>query len=108
MNGFFVNDSKQDVNASIIGSLANLEGALADVTTAGTRVQLPNIPCREVTVIAKDTNTGVIYVGGSDVASTKYGVKLKADGSFTFPVANVNQIYIDASVSGEGVSYVAI
>ena len=32
MNGFFVNDSKQDINASIVGSLANL---LTDVSTTG-------------------------------------------------------------------------
>jgi len=101
-------DGKIQTSSTVVGSLANLEGALADVATVGERVRLPDIPCREITVIAKDTNTGSIYVGGSDVAPTKYGVKLKAEGSFTFPVANANQIYIDSSVSGEGISYVAI
>lgn len=81
---------------------------LLGVTTSGARVPLPNIPCSEVTVIAKETNTGVIYVGDSNTSSSRYGIKLKADGSFTFAVKNANLIYIDASVSGEGISYVAI
>lgn len=81
---------------------------LLNVPTSGTRVPLPNIPCGEVTVIAKDTNVGFIYVGDSNTSSTRYGVKLKPDGSYTFTVNNANLIYIDASVSGEGVSYVAI
>lgn len=85
-----------------------LKGAVQNVATAGTKIQLPNYPCREVTIIAKDTNTGNIFVGGSDVSSAVYGAKLKADGSITLSVSNTNLIYIDTSVSGEGISYVAI
>jgi hypothetical protein len=85
-----------------------LKGAIQNVTSAGSRVRLPSFACKEVTIIAKDTNTGVIYAGGSDVSSSVYGVKLKADGSFTFPVSNASMIYIDASASGEGISYIAI
>ena len=107
MNGFFVNDSKHDVNATVVGSLANVSNVL-NVTTAGVRVQLPDIPCREVTLIAKRTVTGYIYVGDSLVSNLRYGVELSAKEAFTFAVANANQIWIDASVSGEGISYVAI
>jgi len=81
---------------------------IVNVTTAGTRVQLPNLPCREVTIIAKRTNTGYIYVGGSNVSSTSYGVELAAKDSITLVVNNANLIWIDASVSGEGITYVAI
>ncbi len=91
----------------ISGSSINVSN-VATVTTAGTRVQLPDIPCREITIIAKRLNTGYIFVGGSNVSSTVYGVELAAKESFTFVVANANLIYIDASVSGEGISYVAI
>jgi hypothetical protein len=86
----------------------SLKGALGIVITAGTRIQLPNYACREITIIAKEENTGVIYIGGIDVASTVYGVKLKPRDSITLKLSNTNLIYIDASVSGEGVSYVAI
>jgi len=79
-----------------------------NVTTAGTRVRLPNIPCKTVTVIAKKTNTGSIFCGMVTVSSTVYGVELEQKEAYDFDVYNANEIYIDASVSGEGISYVAI
>jgi hypothetical protein len=85
-----------------------LNGKTKNVSTVGTRVQLDNIPCKEVTVIARKGNTGSIYVGGSDVSSILFGVELMANESFTFAVSNANLIYIATSVSGEGVSYVTI
>ncbi|MDD4775434.1 MAG: hypothetical protein PHG75_02900, partial [Syntrophomonas sp.] len=85
-----------------------LKGATATVTTAGTEVQLPNYACREVTIIAKRANTGYIYIGGSDVSSTVYGAELAAKESITLAVNNTNLVYIDSSVNGEGISYVAI
>lgn len=94
-------------NVVLMGSNL-IKGALATVTTAGTRVQLPNYVCREVTLIAKNGNTGSVFVGGSDVSSTVYGAELTAKDSLTLAVSNSNLIYIDASVNGEGVSYVAL
>jgi hypothetical protein len=85
-----------------------IRGAKQIVATAGTRVQLPDFPCREVTLIGLKTNAGSIYVGGSDVSQTVYGAELQAKNSLTLAVKNTNMVYIDTSVSGEGVSYVAI
>jgi len=102
------------VNANLKGIMKSIQGSainscgIVNVTTAGTRVQLPNIPCREVTIIAKRLTTGYIYAGNNAVSAASYGVELAAKESFTFAVANANQVYIDASVSGEGISYVAI
>jgi len=96
------------MKTEINGSLANVKGAVVNVTTAGSRVQLPNIPCNVVTITAKRENTGYIYIGGSDVSSTVYGDDLASKESFTLQIANLNQLYIDSSVSGEGISYVAI
>ncbi|MFP7225678.1 hypothetical protein SFC42_21575 [Priestia filamentosa] len=96
---------KGDFNFSA-SSVVN--GKVKNVTTAGTKVRLDDIPSREVTVIARKGNTGSIYVGGSDVSSSVFGVELAANESYTFVVNNANAIYIDASVSGEGVSYVAL
>ena len=92
----------------ILYSPAAITGALATVVTAGVRVQLPSHPCQEVTIIARRLNTGYIYVGGSTVSSSAYGAELQARGSIVLRVNNSNLIYIDASVSGEGVSYFAI
>jgi hypothetical protein len=79
---------------------------VATVAAAGTRVQLPSAAATKgVMVIAKPGNTGYIYVGSSTVSSTVYGAALAASGGVLLPVANANLLYIDASVSGEGVSY---
>lgn len=85
-----------------------LKGDVIKATTAGAPVRLPTYPCREVTIIALKGNTGSIFVGGSDVSLTRYGVDLGAKESFTFTVSNTNMIYIAASNNGEGISYVAI
>jgi hypothetical protein len=85
-----------------------LAGKKKVVTTKGTRVSLDNIPCTEVTVVALKSNQGSIYVGGSDVTATQYGYEMLADQGFTFKVNNANLIYIDASVNGEGVSYIVV
>lgn len=100
-------DAVSKPKVTIAGS-DTLNGRLKSVTTAGTRVQLDNIPCKEVTIIARKGNTGSIFVGGIDVSSTVFGVELDADQSFTFSISNSNLIYIDSSVNGEGVSYVTV
>lgn len=81
---------------------------VVNVVTAGTRIQLPDVNCQEITIIAKDTNVGPVYVGDVTTSSTQYGVKLKPDGSFTFAVINANMLYIDTSANGDGISYVAL
>ena len=83
-----------------------LVGATINVTTAGTRIQLPSIPCKKVIITAKRANTGYIYIGGSDVSSTVYGLDLSNNEYRTIEVSNTNLIYIDSSVSGEGISYI--
>ena len=102
------NTKSDTINTQLTGSITG-KGALATVTTAGTRVQLPSFACRIVTVIAKLNNAGSIYASPDNlVSATNYGVELKAGSSYDFEVANTNQIYIDASVDGEGISYVAL
>jgi hypothetical protein len=87
-------DNLSKPKVTIAGS-NSLQGKLSNVITAGSRVQLSNISCREVTVIARKGNTGSIYWGGSDVSSMLFGVELEANESFTFSVGNANLIYID-------------
>lgn len=85
-----------------------ITAAIQTVTTAGTRVQLPSIACREVTLIALKDNTGSIYVGGGNVSSSVYGAELQAKDSITLALDNASLAWLDCSVSGEGVSYVAV
>jgi hypothetical protein len=79
------------------------------VTTAGTAVTLASsTPAKRVTITALDTNTGVITVGGSGViaaSGTRTGVPLSAGDSYELDIDNLSKVYIDATVSGEGVSF---
>ncbi|MEH6943924.1 hypothetical protein [Bacillus sp. JJ722] len=99
-------DNKPITDVSLKGS-SKLKVGRASVATAGTRVQLPNIPCKEVTITGLKANKGTIFAGDETVSS-QTGIELDAKDSFTFVVSNVNLVYIDAAVSGEGVTYVAI
>lgn len=98
----------QQMQATVESGSWQLKGAVQNVVAAGTRVQLPYYLCRTVTIMAKRSNTGSIYIGGNDVSSTNYGIELLAKETFDINVANANLIWIDASVSGEGISFVAV
>lgn len=86
-----------------------------NVTTAGTKVQLSTtkIDASSIIIRAKLANTGIIYVGDSTSASAAAGMPLQAGESneLTAPPTtrgallrfNLQNIYIDASVNGEGV-----
>lgn len=80
------------------------------VAAAGTREALAaSTACKWVSVTAKQTNTGVIVVGGTSVVAasgaTRRGTPLAAGDSFSFQIDNLNDVNIDATVSGEGVTY---
>ncbi len=75
------------------------------VPTAGSRVQVStrSLPSCEVILAAPSTNTGYIYVGDVNVSSTRYSSRLLPGEEVHLSVADVNKVYIDASVNGEGV-----
>ena len=78
------------------------------VTTAGTRVVLATTQTlvSGVTIKALSTNTGIIYVGNSTVSSSN-GFRLSASAEIFIEIDNLATIYIDSSVNGEGISYIA-
>jgi hypothetical protein len=64
----------------------------------------------QVTIIAKVANTGQVYVGGSDVASTTNdgldagdSLEITANGWL-----DLKDVYIDADTNGEGVDFYAV
>lgn len=80
------------------------------VTTAGTDVQLSatTVPCKKVLIQAQTDNTGWIAVGAIGVDATEAtgtGSLLAAGDADELEIDNLNKIYIDATVSGEGVRY---
>jgi len=78
------------------------------VAAAGTEVALAASQAilSGVTIKALHANTGMIFVGKNPVSSTT-GYVLDAGESVFLEVANLATVYIDSSVNGEGVSYVA-
>lgn len=86
---------------------ASITNGVKSVPTSGTRVALgaSAVLTSGVTVKAKATNSGLIYVGGSTVASSN-GFQLAAGEEVFVEVGNVATVYVDAAVNGEGVTYI--
>lgn len=77
-----------------------------DVTTAGTAEQLAgDTPCKWVELVAKDANTGNIWVGGTNVADG-VGRPLLGLQSYMLRIDNLNKVWIDSTVNGEGVTFI--
>lgn len=80
------------------------------VATAGTRVRLADAVtvCTKIIITAPVGNGGTIYVGDSSVsavAGSEQGLMLMPTGSATIDIDDISKIYIDATVSGEGITY---
>lgn len=77
-----------------------------NVTTAGSRVQLSasSVPVKKVTVQAKTANTQNIYVGGSTIAAGR-GIILLPFNSILLTPSDLNLVFIDSDVNGEGVTF---
>lgn len=91
-------------------SYRTIGDGVKSVTTAGTAVQLSStsVPCRMVEIQARVANTGNIAVGSSSVvaaAGSERGIILVPGASVSLRVTDLNKLYLDAAVSGEGVSF---
>tara|TARA_R110002126_G_scaffold135589_4_gene279898 strand:- start:461 stop:853 length:393 start_codon:yes stop_codon:yes gene_type:complete len=80
------------------------------VAAPGTAVPLAaGTTCKTVTVQAEKDNTGDIIVGGSGVVGpllTRTGSYLSPGDSIDLPINDLNSVYIDAMVAGDGVTYI--
>ncbi len=79
------------------------------VTTAGTRVQMPDVACSRVRIQSHPINTGDIVVGGANVvasSSTRRGLALFSSQWEEFYVNNLNLLYIDATANGDKINYI--
>ena len=79
------------------------------VASAGSRVTLASSTKAKLVIITAETdNTGLIVVGGSTVVAavaTRQGIPLNAGDSVTLEIANLADVYLDTTVSGDGVTY---
>lgn len=93
------------------GNRAEWATGQKDVTSAGTAEQLPDVSVPdgfEVVIMAKPGNTGYIYLGNSKAnaeSSTNRFDRLGPGDAITLKITNLNLVWIDASVSGEGITY---
>ena len=60
-----------------------------------------------ITVKAHKANTGNVFVGDSGVTSAN-GFILSPGDSVSFDIDDVADVYIDAAINGEGVSWIAV
>lgn len=81
----------------------------ATVTTAGTRVQMPDVACSRVRIQSHPENTGDIVVGGALVvasSATRRGLALFSSQWEEFYVNNLNLLYIDSTANGDKINYI--
>lgn len=86
-----------------------LAGGRKTVTTPGTAEAIGSTTSvKRVHVASLTTNTSYVYVGGSDAKATagsQNGIPLIGGGSWTFEIDDIADVFIDALVAGEGVSF---
>lgn len=96
------------VDVTSISIPATLVHGQKTIATAGTELALAgdNTLTIGVTVKALSTNTGLMYVGLNPVTSST-GFELAAGEQIFIPITNTNLIFVDCSVNGESVSFLA-
>ena len=82
------------------------------VATAGQAEALSSTAqhIRSLTIVAKTSNTGQVYVGGADVASSTNDGLAPGD-ALEIPCENwldLADLYIDVDTNGEGVDFYAV
>lgn len=80
------------------------------IGTAGIRVQITtaNTPCFSITFTTDSANTGIVCAGGSTVvatSATRTGLPLNSGDTAIIEIDNLNKLWLDSTVSGEGGSY---
>ena len=111
-----VGQVKDEFDGVIIGTTATLEATPSNllhnrrtIAVANTAVALSvaSAPVLGVTIKALRTNTADIYVGLSTVTSAN-GLVLRRGASVSLAFDNLTDVYINGSVVGEGVTYLAV
>ena len=87
-----------------------ITGGADGVTTDDTNgtVLGGDVSCKKIDIQAQTDNTGVVAVGFTGVdatIATGTGILLNAGDAYSLEINNLNLIYIESSVNGEGVRY---
>lgn len=92
--------------SNVEASPSTLVAFVTDIPTAGTRVQLADNSILAGVLQAPSTNTGNVFIGGSDVSSTVFGAELQPGQAVGAAINNTNKIYIDAATNGDDVAFI--
>lgn len=88
---------------------SNLVSGQKNVTASGTAEALgSSTPILSVTVTAKRTNTGNIFIGNSTTASSTDGDILAPGDQRSINIDDLAKVFVDAAVSGEGASFIYV
>lgn len=96
-------------------NLSNITTGRKTVTVSGTPEQLSSSsiaipPGVSLVIKAMSANTGTITIGNSssnaNSSSSTVSFRLLAGQALALEIANVNIVWLDATVSGEGVEYI--
>lgn len=81
-------------------------------STAGTASQFSSQACKYVLITGLENNTDIVVIGGASVVAaasgggtTRTGIPISPLQQVRLEISNMNLLYIDAVVSGEGVSF---
>lgn len=107
------NDVGINAGTNAIGKVGHDITGIGDgrkvVTTAGTALALAtSTPCKKISITAETDNTGIIVVGGSTVVAalaTRRGTPLNAGDSYEVDIDDLADVYLDTTVSGDGVTF---
>ena len=97
-----------DVDVTSMPLASAIQNGQTYVTTAGTQVALASSQAitHSDTIMSQSSNSGKIYIGDSSVSSIT-GYILDAGDTIELKIANLATVYVDSSVNGEGVHYIA-
>lgn len=91
-----------------LGGYTTLGDGRKVVAAAGTRETLGAATIRKVFITAETDNTGIVVVGGASVVAalaTRRGLPLSAGDTVEIDVTELANVYLDVTVSGDGVTY---
>jgi hypothetical protein len=89
--------NKLGVGRKVVATAATAEALVATST-----------PVQTVIITAETDNTGVIVVGNASVVAalaTRKGTPLAAGESVSMNIDDLNKVYLDTTVNGDGVTF---
>lgn len=96
------------------GNITAISGT-GEIKEGTVAAQLPNVPCHMAILRAFTSNTGDVYLGGSNVTiegtvtNTTTGLKLEPGDYFGwFPISNLNLLYTIGEGTTNMLNYIAL